>query len=193
MIEVFNRIVRPDWTVRWLEKNVRPHLSKDISSYAQGRLRVWLRVEPDLRGGPDMQGIPVSDNNWDALQNQVGWPFDYALVTYSGDGQVGAGINPHRDASYADYEAVSVHLTGECRFSYWEGRHGFGNSPNTVNYQLPSRGAVVVVVDGVPVQPTAVIVPQHGDVLRFNCKNLHQSEPSPGRWNINFWRKKGVR
>lgn len=163
----------------WLERTIRPQLTPDVSRYARGRLRAWLQTEPTLTNPwRDLPGVPVGDKVMSALAERIGWEFDYCLVTYSGDGEAGTGIHPHRDASYADYEAYGLHLTGECRFDYWMGRASYGYSPETRNLN-PLRD-----------EPTHRLILRPGDVVRFNCKNIHGATPGPARWNINFWRRK---
>jgi hypothetical protein len=164
-------------TDRWasfLAANVRPHLKPDVSSYAKGRLRVWLGEEPNL-GRPGTRPGLVVPGLCAALEEIIDWPFDYCLVTYSGDEQA-TGILPHRDASYANYEAMGLNIIGRSRFLYWNDRQDFGKAP--------SSG---VKGDG---PPTHDLVLTPGTLVRFNCKNLHQSVPEPRRWNMNFWRAK---
>lgn len=131
MIEVV-RSVPPEKVVKWLEDKIKPALTPDVSNYAKGRLR-------DL----------------------IGWDWEYCLVTYSGERDEGISISPHRDASYADYEAWGWHLSGTAEFQYWEGRHAFGYAPNSQEFDPK--------VD----PPTHTLSLKPGDVLRFNCKNLH--------------------
>jgi len=83
---------------------------------------------------------------------------------------------PHRDARYADYEAVGLNVSSTCEFRYWEGRQSFGKSRSVVEH-TPS-------VD----PPTHTLKLQPGDCVRFNCKNFHSASPFVDRWNINFWR-----
>ncbi len=164
--------------VAWLNEKIRPLLSRDVSNYAKGRLRTWLGTEPTLTSPTRLlKGSPIPDSHLQRLRDLVGWQFAYCLVTYSGDDSIGIGIDPHRDASYADYEAWGWSLSGQCQFRYWEGRQSFGYSPELVKYTANDP-------------PTHEIVIEAGDIVRFNCKNLHSANPSPGRWNLNFWRAK---
>lgn len=165
---------------KWLERHVRPALTPDVSNYAKGRQRCWLGVEPPL--GPTQpfrKGLEIPEDRWHRLQELIDWQFDYCLVTYSGD-VVPVGITPHRDASYADYEAYGLNVVGTCRFSYWEDRMGFGYTQKRsgIKYDDP---------------PSHVVDLTPGQVTRFNCKNLHAAEPSPQRWGMNFWRAKPER
>lgn len=121
MIEIAHRLTNCDRIVAWLDRVIRPRLRPDVSDYAKGRLRAWLRTEPTLTSPTLLlAGVPVEDAIWDRLAELIEWRYDYCLVTYSGD-DTPIGITPHRDAGFANYEAISVHLSGECRFDYWEG------------------------------------------------------------------------
>jgi len=155
--------------LKWLE-TLKPCLTSDVSNYAVGRQRLWLKVEPPLGNQPYKPGFPINDKIWERLQEIIEWKFDYCLVTYSGDDAI--GIRPHRDSSYADYEAMGLNISGTCKFSYWNSRKSFGFSKSTEPNEF-------IVLDLKP-----------GDLIRFNCKNLHSAEPSPDRWNMNFWKKK---
>jgi hypothetical protein len=193
MIEISRTITDADRIVRWLEQAIRPRLTPDVSNYAQGRLRAWLNVEPTLTNPiRHLSGVDVDERYIRALQERVGFGFDYCLATYSGDGAAGVGIAPHRDASYANYEAYSVHLSGECRFDYWCGYPGYSYARDIPFYEVDRRSARVM-RDGVPAEPTHRIVQQPGDVVHFNCKNPHAATPGPGRWSLNFWTRKPER
>jgi hypothetical protein len=134
LIEIAKRIPNVQKLEAWLAKEVRKHLTADVSSYARGRLRTWLGVEPTLTSPTRLlTGTPVDGKILDRLKELIEWDFDYCLVTYSGD-EKGIGISPHRDASYADFEAYALHVSGECRFDYWMGRKDFGRSPNTKEF-----------------------------------------------------------
>lgn len=177
MIEITRTLTQPGRIANWLESIVRPHLSQDVSNYAKGRLRCWLNVEPHLgtRGGTK-PGLPVHQSIINRMAELIDWQFDYCLVTYSGD-QEAIGIDPHRDAGYADYEAYGLTVSGESLFRYWEGREAFGYAPETnrLTANDPSTHQIVV---------------KPGMVTRFNCKNIHSAEPGTGRWGLNFWRAK---
>lgn len=151
--------VDPAPTVQWLETHVRPHLRPDVSTYATGRMRAWLGIEPALhRAFRSQPGVDVDDAMWEQLQQHLNFRFDYALVTWSGEGR---GITAHRDAGYAATEAVGWNLTGSCVFRYFDDETGM---------------------------PTHVLQLQPGDVIRFDCKKRHAAEPSAGRWAMNFWK-----
>lgn len=174
MIEVTH--VDSTKALTWLEYHVRPHLRPDVSNYAKGRLRVWLRYEPMLFAPFEIRpALAITDYDWDKLHELTGFDFDYCLCTYSGANAI--GISPHRDAGYATYEAMAWNISGTCKFSYWNNRQSFGAFPNTNDF--PATGEASHVLELAP-----------GDLVRFNCKNLHQAVPSANRWNINFWKKK---
>lgn len=133
----------------------------NLRDYAKGRLRVWLNVEPSLTANAHVtQGLQIPAGISLRLRDLIKWEYDFALVTYSGDSEA-IGIKPHRDA----------------RFDYWSGRQSFGKSPNLIEYDPRSDA------------PTDSLNLTAGDVVKFNCKNLHSATPSKKRWNINFWRK----
>ena len=174
MIEVYNIGELKDLTA-WLEQYVKPRLGSDISGYARGRRRAWLGIEPALTDSYKAKpGLPLTTAIQERLTELISWHFDYALVTYSDEQAI--GITPHRDAKYADYEARGLNVSGTCQFDYWNGRQGFGRSPNKQEFNPK--------VD--PPTHSYQLVP--GSVVRFNCKNLHAATPSACRWNINFWR-----
>lgn len=160
----------------WLEGIIRPNLKLDVSNYAKGRKTLWLRYEPQLNSSQVHQGFPVSDGIWNRLQELIEWRFDYCLITNSGSEST--GIAPHRDASYASYEAYGLNVNGECEFYYWESRKSFGYSKASIT------------LDAKVDRPTHKLVLKPGDVVHFNSKNEHSAIPSPNRWNVNFWRKK---
>lgn len=167
MIEICHTLANCDKIASWLEEIIRPRLKADVSNYAKGRLRAWLRVEPPLSSTqPTRPGVEVDDKVWDRLAELINWPFDFCLITYSGD-EKAVGIAPHRDASYANYTARSLHISGECRFDFWEKRNATKDTP-----------------------PSHELILQPGQVTEFNCKHLHAATPGTKRWNINFWRKK---
>jgi hypothetical protein len=97
------------------------------------------------------------------MQVQMGWAFDWCLVTYSGDSEPAAGILPHRDAAFADNEARGLNVSGFCDFEIWEGR---ADEPSTLFRLHP------------------------GDIITFDCKRQHAATPTPGRWCVNTWRSK---
>lgn len=178
MIEITKTIPNPEKIVTWLENIIKPHLVPDVSNYAKGRLKTWLGAEPTLTSPTKiLQGTEIDDKILKRLAELIEWDFDFCLVTYSGD-ENAIGISPHRDASFADYEAIGVHLSEECLFNYWMGREEFGKSPNKYEFN-PHKEAPTHSFELIP-----------GQVIKFNCKNFHSASPSSKRWNLNFWKKK---
>lgn len=167
MVSNRKKIDRPDLVEKWLESTVRPALRPDVSNYAKGRLRCWLNNEPTLSSPTRiLPGFEVRDEIISRLAELIEWDFDFCLVTYSGD-ETPIGISPHRDAAFANFDAMSLNVSGECRFDYWEDR---GASKKT--------------------GPSHSLILTPGDVTAFNCKHLHAATPGPKRWNLNFWRAK---
>lgn len=181
MIEIAKTLANPEKIQVWLESVVRPKLTADVSNYAKGRQRVWLNIEPTLTTPTRLiqSKLQVSDKLITRLQELIEWPFDFCLVTYSGD-ETAVGITAHRDAGYADYEAFGLHVSGEAIFDYWCGRETFGYGPTVTEFTATD-------------EPTHSLVLQPGQVVRFNCKNLHACSPGTRRWNLNFWKRKEQR
>lgn len=56
----------------WITKEIKPKLVPDVSNYAKGRMRAWLRIEPPLSPTQGHKsGIEVSDAIWDRLQEII--------------------------------------------------------------------------------------------------------------------------
>jgi hypothetical protein len=179
MIEIVKSLPNPEKIQKWLEDSIRPHLTQDVSNYAKGRLRCWLGIEPALFSPFNIKpAVNVSLPILTRIREILGWDFQFALVTYSGDEEA-IGISPHRDAGYADYEAYSINVSGEAKFDYWCDRQSFDGS---------HRGKLIR-TSGIT-DPTHSLILKPGEVTRFNCKNLHSCTPSAKRWNINFWKAK---
>lgn len=179
MLEAYKVVPNPERVVKWLVERIQPQLKPDVSRYARGRLRAWLRVEPTLTNPTRlMPGVEVSDRVLERLAELIEWNFDYCLVTHSGP--KGVGISPHRDASYCGWEGRGLHLSGECQFQYWCERQ-----------QVDQAGPRVDL--GADAGPTETLLLLPGQCTRFNVKNLHAAEPGPDRWALNFWRKKPER
>ncbi len=177
MLQVLHTLPNADRIVTWLDRTVRPELRPDVSNYARGRLRCWLGVEPPLSSSQrERPGFDAGQAVLDRLAELIEWDFDFALVTYSGDDRA-IGIGPHRDAGYADFEGRGVSLNGECRFRHWDDWAGLGRSRRLANSTSEDP-------------PTTVLDMQPGQVIAFNVKDLHAADPGPGRWGINFWRRK---
>jgi hypothetical protein len=189
MIEVIKTLPNPEKLAGWLEAVVRKALRPDVSNYAKGRLRAWLGDEPMLFAPFNTRpGLPVAIQVADRLKELIEWEYDFCLVTYSGD-ETPIGIAPHMDAGYADFEAVSVHVSGECRFDYWQTRDTFGSGRVSTPYVL-NRTTGVVELAGKVAPPSESVLLTPGVVTRFNCKSPHAATPGVKRWNLNFWRRK---
>jgi hypothetical protein len=177
MIEIAKNTGDTARLAKWLEEICRPALTPDRSKYATGRLRVWLDKEPMLFHPFEVKpALQVADGVMDRLRELINWPFDFCLVTYSGDINP-AGILPHRDAGYADFEAYGMHVTGDVKFDYWCQRECFGAGPSTGKVDVKG-------------EPSHSLILRPGDVVRFNCKNQHSASPGVKRWNLNFWKAK---
>jgi hypothetical protein len=188
-VEIIKTLPNPCDIAKWLEQVVRKALRPDVSNYAKGRLRAWLGEEPMLFAPFDSRpATPVSAKVVARLKELIEWDYDFCLVTYSGD-EVAVGIAPHMDAGYADFEARSIHVTGECLFQYWQNRESFGRAPVTGGFHL-DRQTGHVLKDGAVAQPTHNLLLPVGAVTRFNCKDPHAAAPGVKRWNLNFWRRK---
>jgi hypothetical protein len=177
MLQVMHTLANADRIASWLDSMVRPQLRADVSNYARGRLRCWLGVEPPLSSTQrERPGFDAGRKILDRLAELIEWEFDFCLVTYSGDDH-GIGIGPHRDAAFADFEGRGVSLTGQCVFRHWADHTGLGRSHSGRSHTADDT-------------PTTVLDMQPGQVIAFNVKDLHAAEPGPGRWGINFWRRK---
>lgn len=162
------------------QDSVLEHLSKmksslntDVSQYAKGRQNFWLGTQWNLK---DKQFQPSGTWNsqlWE-LCKKVYPDADIGLITYSGD-ETSAGIDLHRDDSYAAFEARSVSIeTVPGQTTKWQMQQtypamGWVDKQNSKapisNFELPS-----------------------GSITSFNCKNPHAAFPGKGRWSINLWK-----
>jgi hypothetical protein len=176
VLEQYLTIANPERVVAWLEQELRSQLKPDVSNYARGRLRAWLRTEPTLTNPTrELPGVEVSDQVLGRLAELIEWDFDYCLVTNSG--ARAAGISPHRDAAFTGWEGRGLHLSGECLFTYWCDRQLVDGPGPRANLNSEA-------------EPTQSLVLLPGQCTRFNVKNLHAAEPGPDRWALNFWRRK---
>lgn len=157
---------------QYLRSHFLPYLKPDVSSYAKGRLRIWLNGQPKLHER-DMSSANLDTSEASKfriyLTDLLGWKGDWYLLTYSGEDA--SGISLHRDATPLSYEAYGINLTGRCKFTYHEQRRGYSSGP--------TGPTVVWNIDLLP-----------GSVVHFNSKNPHAAIPSAGRWGVNIWRKK---
>lgn len=153
--------------------NMKVELNQDVSQYAKGRENFWLGTQWNLK---DKQFEPSGTWNsklWELCKN-VYPEADIALITYSGD-ETSAGINLHRDDSYAAFEARSISIeTIPEQTTKWQMQQTYpamgwvekqnSNAP-LIDFELPS-----------------------GSIIAFNCKNPHAAAPGKGRWSINLWK-----
>lgn len=144
------------------------HLQADISNYAKGRLRLWLKLQYDLKDGGISPAIEPSERLWNyckSICNLAGFEPDLGLVA-KGE----TGIELHRDARYADFKAVSIQI-GKAKWTYDCQYPEYCWVPN--NRKNPSKPITYILED------CAVV---------FNCKNPHAAEPlSEDRYSINLW------
>jgi len=146
-----------------LEERVLPNLVADVSSYAAGRMRIWMPYEAPLDSPannkrPFMPGL-LDEEVWNwikAICLKHGFVAATCLISKGG------AINPHRDTTYAEPWAMGINL-GKCSWS-------IGRTRETASdfYTMELTG---------------------GEVFKFNSKHVHKVENvSPDRWAINIWR-----
>ena len=155
--------------ILYLQQKQQQNLKPDVSSYAKGRLRSWLRAEWDLRE-KRFRRTNEDEWLWNYLSNFLPEDFrpDLGLIIYGE-----TGIQLHRDAMYADYRAITINL-GAGIFVY-DGQYPEFRWTQRKN---PSR------------QTTHTW--EGGEVVEFNCKNPHAMvNPDPSRWAIVLWQVKG--
>ena len=152
-----------------LNEHVRPHLARDVSTYARGRTRCWLERHMPLGGSErERPGLKVPmlwrglTDIW--MRHLPGRPETGLAIC----GEV--GITPHRDASYARPITMSVNL-GPARWFHDRNRHG------------GTKGRVVA-----PHEWTTL---RGGEVLVFDSKHPHAAQPlDPERWVVILWQVK---
>ncbi|WP_289791708.1 putative molybdenum carrier protein [Chlorogloeopsis sp. ULAP01] len=149
-----------------LETYIKPVLETDKSNYAPGRQVAWVGAKWDLKDKDFKSG--VQDDNLMQLVKQVYPDADIVLVTYSE--QPGAGINYHRDDSYAATEARSINI-GNSEWGYRAAKEQMAwtrEENKNATYQEFKL--------------------ESGTVTRFNCKNEHAAiNTEAKRWSINIW------
>ena len=154
------------WLIDTLNREVKPALTPDVSSYARGRTRCWLEWEGPLSARQDYRPALVVPALWDRLtaiwkeSGLKGRP-DLGLALH---GPV--GIRPHRDASYARSTALSINL-GKASWGWSPERH----SNDAANLRwMDLKG---------------------GEVIVFDCKHRHAARSvAPDRWAIIVWQTK---
>ncbi|MEH2206292.1 MAG: hypothetical protein V7K53_19795 [Nostoc sp.] len=149
-----------------LETHFKPILQNDKSNYALGRQVAWVGAKWDLKDKDFKPG--VQDDKLMKLVKQVYPDADIVLVTYSKN--PGAGINYHRDDSYAATEARSINIGN----SDW----GYRAAKERMAWTREEN-------QDAPYQEFKL---ESGTVTRFNCKNEHAAlNTEAGRWSINIW------
>jgi len=145
-------------------------LTGDVSNYARGRQRSWLRHEAPLSDARPWRSANQNDELWNEILeicNQISFVPELGLASLGGE------ISAHRDASYADWRAIGINL-GVTTFGYELSYPEFRWAP-------PSE-----LVSPPQVSLTRLV---GGEVFEFNCKNRHwTSNVSADRWSINLWR-----
>ena len=114
MIEVSNRQISSELLKEL--KRLKFFLSLDQSNYAKGRWRAWIISEYSLLHR-DFRPPQIRSNILWNFSKEIWEEAEIGLLTYSGD-ENASGISLHRDAGYADFQAVGVNLTGTCKFTY---------------------------------------------------------------------------
>jgi hypothetical protein len=149
-----------------LETHLKPVLENDKSNYALLRQVAWVGGKWDLKDKDFKPG--VQDDKLMELVKQVYPDADIVLVTYSEN--PGAGINYHRDDSYAATEARSINIGN----SDW----GYRAAKEQMAWTREEN-------KDAPYQEFKL---ESGTVTRFNCKNEHAAlNTEAGRWSINIW------
>ncbi|MDZ7962860.1 MAG: hypothetical protein RMY34_34170 [Aulosira sp. DedQUE10] len=149
-----------------LETHLKPILQNDKSNYALLRQVAWVGAKWDLKDKNFKPG--VQDDKLMELVKQVYPDADIVLVTYSEN--PGAGINYHRDDSYAATEARSINIGN----SDW----GYRAAKERMAWTREEN-------QNAPYQEFKL---ESGTVTRFNCKNEHAAlNTEAGRWSINIW------
>lgn len=149
-----------------LETHLKPVLENDKSNYALLRQVAWVGAKWDLKDKDFKPG--VQDDRLMELVKQVYPDADIVLVTYSEN--PGAGINYHRDDSYAATETRSINIGN----SDW----GYRAAKERMAWTREEN-------QDAPYQEFKL---ESGTVTRFNCKNEHAAlNTEAGRWSINIW------
>lgn len=152
--------------VAHLEENWSSRLSHDVSSYARGRKRAWLKLEPTF--GRDWTVKPgyTDDRLSRWLDTIVPGKWDLALISQ------GHGIKLHRDATYAQPRAFTLNLGAVAVYQY---------EPTWLDYNLRHRN------EHAEVETHDISA---GELIEFNCKNRHAAildADADKRWSINIW------
>lgn len=154
-------------------ETMKSELDNDVSRYAKGRQRFWLGTEWNLKDKTFETSGKWNSQLWE-LCNRVYPDVDMALITYSGD-EGAAGIDMHRDDSYADFEARSISIeTIKGAYTDWSMKQSYPgmNWTSEQNKNAPQQDFSL----------------PSGSIISFNCKNPHAASPGAGRWSINLWK-----
>jgi hypothetical protein len=147
------------------------YLTPDVSNYAKGRTRLWIKWQYDLRNKTIRPAIQPSDRLWTYCQNicQIaGFQPDLGLIA---KGKTGIAL--HRDAGYAMPLAVSIQIgraewTYDCQYPGWEWQP---------SHKCSSSNPQIILLEDCAVA--------------FNCKNPHSANPTDeNRYSINLWQLK---
>ena len=166
--------------IRKLLDSYQSSLTSDISNYAKDRQVYWLEYQADLtkvNGGKVYKpGIHIP-RLWDYCSKLFDKAIIHSKLNYTPTLDLGLvaygnkGISWHRDASYADYPAVSINLsTEETLWGYEDCRLGYDGKQSNSN----------------PSKKVYKLAP--GSVILFNCKNPHAViKCDDTRYSINLW------
>lgn len=151
---------------------MKGQLNSDVSQYAKGRENFWLGTQWNLKDKQFESSGVWNSKLWE-LCKRVYPDADMALITYSGD-EAPAGINLHRDDSYAAFEARSISIeTVPRQETKWQFQQRYPG----MNWTKQQNADAPVVDFSIP----------SGSITAFNCKNPHAAIPGVGRWSINLW------
>jgi hypothetical protein len=151
--------------IDYLNTNIEPLLTERPYGAAKGRMQIWLNYEPELAQNPDFYPAHIDQRIWSYIQKLAPAWFEphVALITKGGP------IGRHRDASYADYPAMSINL-GSVTWHYENCRPNYSHK-STCDSAPPMSANLT-----------------GGEVFMFNCKNPHWvTDVDPQRWSINVW------
>ena len=158
----------------YLNEVIEPQLTKDVSSYADSRMRAWLQYEAPLSISQPWKPAIKDDRIWSYVTKigaKNGFTPDIGLISKAGV------IREHRDAFYCNFLSMGINL-GECTWTY---RNCYPEYKWTANQNDDA--------------PQEIYHLTGGEVFLFNAKNPHSvSRASEERWAINLWTvsKKGM-
>lgn len=157
-----------------------PQLEKDVSRYAPGRNRLWLKEQSNLQPKERHSYTPAVEPS-DRL-----WQYCLKLFPEAELGLLavgGKGISFHRDSTYAASKACLINL-GRCTWNYCHEYKGYDWQ------RVPTGKHAAAIKDGTPSEFESLEL-TGGEVFHFNCKNLHAAIPhEEDRLSIVLWHKK---